>query len=244
MKPILFTDLDDTLFQTARKMLPAEPKLLVANGADGQPLSFLYAWQRDFIDWALEQMRVIPVTARGIESFKRVQLPFKDAAVCLHGAAILNPQGQLEPEWHARTQDLLAPYQARLVALLATGLALGEQAGLNLRGWLETVASTSVYAVLKSNTHASELDPIKQLLLEHADLTGFYLHHNDNNLALIPTPISKGKAVAHLIQQYQAQYGRQPLFGMGDSRSDVEFMSLCDFLAFPPKSQLAEHWHV
>lgn len=41
MKPILLTDLDDTLFQTARKMSPAEPKLLVAKGADGQALSFL-----------------------------------------------------------------------------------------------------------------------------------------------------------------------------------------------------------
>lgn len=243
MKPILLTDLDDTLFQTARKMSPAEPKRLVANGADGQALSFFYPWQQSFIDWALQQMIVIPVTARGIESFKRVQIPFSYGAVCLHGGVILTPEGELEPKWQAQTQMLLAPYQARLLNLLAQGLALGDQAGLSLRGWLETVDATAVYAVFKTKAQVSELDQVKQLLLAQADLEGFYLHQNDNNLALIPSPISKAKAVAEVIKQCQAMYGRRPLLGMGDSLSDFDFMKQCDFLAFPAKSQLAGQWH-
>ena len=243
MKPILLTDLDDTLFQTARKMSCVEPQWVVANGADGKALSFLYPWQHEFIHWALQQMMVIPVTARGIDSFKRVQLPFSYGAVCLHGGVILTPEGQLEPKWQAQTQALLDPYQTRLLNLLAQGLALGEQAGLNLRGWLETVDTTADYLVFKTKAEVAELDQIRQLLLEQADLEGFYLHQNDNNLALIPSPISKAKAVAEVIKQCQAVYGRRPLFGMGDSLSDFEFMQHCDFLAFPAKSQLAGQWH-
>ncbi|TXH70690.1 MAG: trehalose phosphatase [Thiothrix sp.] len=243
MKPILLTDLDDTLFQTARKMSPAEPKLLVAKGADGQALSFFYPWQQAFIDWALQQMIVIPVTARGIESFKRVQIPFSYGAVCLHGGVILTPQGQIDPQWQTQTQALLDPYQARLSQLLAQGLALGVEAGLSLRAWLEEVETTAVYVVFKTKAQVAELHQLRQLLLKQADLAGFYLHQNDNNLALIPSPISKAKAVAELIQRCQALYGRRPLFGMGDSLSDFEFMQHCDFLAFPAKSQLAEQWH-
>lgn len=243
MKPILLTDLDDTLFQTARKMSTAEPSLLVAKGADGKPLSFFYPWQYEFIHWALEHMIVIPVTARGIASFKRVQIPFIHGAVCLHGGVILTSKGEIEPAWYNHTQALLDPYQVRLHHCLEQGLALAEQAGLDLRGWLESVDNTAVYAVLKSNQQASDLDQVKQLLLEQLDLEGFYFHQNDNNLALIPQPISKGQAVTELLKQCQASYGRRPLLGMGDSLSDFEFMRQCDFLAFPAKSQLAEQWH-
>ncbi|HMT92041.1 hypothetical protein [uncultured Thiothrix sp.] len=243
MKPILLTDLDDTLFQTARKMSTAEPSLLVAKGADGKPLSFFYPWQHEFIHWALEHMIVMPVTARGIKSFQRVQIPFRHGAVCLHGGVILTPEGEIEPAWHGLTQALLAPYQARLQHLLKQGLELGEQAGLDLRGWLESVENTAVYAVLKSNRQASDLYQVKQLLLEQLDLEGFYFHQNDNNLALIPLPISKGQAVAEVLKRCQISYGRRPVFGMGDSLSDFEFMRQCDFLAFPAKSQLAEQWH-
>lgn len=243
MKPILLTDLDDTLFQTVRKMSPSEPQRVVANGADGKALSFFYPWQHEFIEWALEHMIVIPVTARGLESFKRVQIPFSHGAVCLHGGVILTPEGQIEPKWSTHTQALLAPYQTRLMNLLAQGLTLGTQVGLSLRGWLEEVETTAVYAVLKSKVHAAELYEVRQLLLEQADLEGFYLHQNDNNLALIPSPISKANAVAEVIKQCQAVYGRRPLLGMGDSLSDFDFMKQCDFLAFPAKSQLAGQWH-
>ncbi|QTR49374.1 HAD family hydrolase [Candidatus Thiothrix anitrata] len=89
MKPLLLTDLDDTLFQTARKMPADTDKIPAAQGLNGDTISFMHPWQHDFIHWALACMQVIPVTARGIESFQRVHLPFQHQAVCVHGAAIL-----------------------------------------------------------------------------------------------------------------------------------------------------------
>jgi phosphoserine phosphatase len=64
---------------------------------------------------------------------------------------------------------------------------------------------------------------------------------NGNNLALIPHGISKTLAAAEMIRRHYAQVGRVPTLGMGDSISDLGFMRLCDFAAFPPHSQLDRH---
>lgn len=239
MKPLLLTDLDDTLFQTARKMPLDAAKIPAAQGLQGGVISFMHPWQHDFIHWALGCMHVVPVTARGIESFQRVQLPFQHAAVCVHGAAILNPQGMLDADWHAHMRQQLAPYQPRLPALLASALQTGEMLGLSLRGWLESVEDSAAYLVVKSNASRPEdLQQLLHTLRETLDLHGFYIHMNANNLALLPDPVNKRAAAAEILRRHTAVHGRVPVLGLGDSVSDLGFMRLCDFAAFPPHSQL------
>lgn len=239
MRPLLLTDLDDTLFQTARKMPESAEKIPAAQGLNGQTMSFMHPWQQDFIHWALSCMTVIPVTARGIDSLKRVHLPFKHEAVCVHGAAILTPEGTLDADWHAEMQRQLAPYQSRLSAMLTIALQAGENLGLSLRGWLESVEDTDAYLVIKSNDSREEdLQQLLHTLRETIDLEGFYIHMNGNNLALLPDVVNKRAATVEILRRHTAKHGRTTVFGMGDSVSDLGFMRLCDFSAFPPNSQL------
>lgn len=239
MKPLLLTDLDDTLFQTARKMPEDAEKIPAAQGLNGDTISFMHPWQQDFIHWALGCMDVIPVTARGIDSFQRVHLPFQQEAVCVHGAAILTPEGTLDAAWHSQMQQQLAPYQSRLPNMLATALQTGETLGLSLRGWLESVEKTAAYLVIKSNaSRAEDLQQLLHTLRETIDLQGFYIHMNGNNLALLPDAVNKRAAAVEILRRHTAKHGRIPVFGMGDSVSDLGFMRLCDFAAFPPNSQL------
>ena len=136
MKPLLLTDLDDTLFQTARKMPEDADKIPAAQGLNGETISFMHPWQQDFIHWALGCMTVIPVTARGIDSLQRVHLPFQHEAVCVHGAAILTSEGTLDADWHSQMQQQLAPYQSRLPDMLADALQTGKNMGyLYVAGW-------------------------------------------------------------------------------------------------------------
>lgn len=239
MKPLLLTDLDDTLFQTARKMPEDADKIPVAQGKIGGNMSFMHPWQHDFIHWALASMTVIPVTARGIDSFKRVNLPFQHGAVCVHGAAILQADGTLDPDWHAQMQPQLAALQTRLPALLASALQIGETLGLSLRGWLESVEEAAAYLVIKSNTaSAADLQQLLHSSRETLNLQGFYPHMNGNNLALLPDFVNKRAAAAEILRRHTAEHGRVPVFGMGDSVSDLGFMRLCDFAAFPPNTQI------
>lgn len=51
-RPLVFVDLDDTLFQTARKM-GDEPRFAATLDVDGQPNGFMSATQKSFVEWLL-----------------------------------------------------------------------------------------------------------------------------------------------------------------------------------------------
>ena len=69
-KPLVFVDLDDTLFQTHRKQQPTEQHKIATTDKHGEPLSFMNQKQQFFVNWLLESADVVPVTARSVEGFK------------------------------------------------------------------------------------------------------------------------------------------------------------------------------
>ena len=69
-KPVVLSDLDDTLFQTRRKMvdeLALEPFRTGAVDRTLNPRSFMTEEQSMLVDWLLEQAELIPVTARELK---------------------------------------------------------------------------------------------------------------------------------------------------------------------------------
>ena len=123
--------------------------------------------------------------------------------------------------------------------MLATTLQIGKTLGLSLRGWLESVEDSAAYLVIKSNTtNETDLQQLLHTLRETLNLQGFYTHMNGNNLALLPNFVNKRAAAAEILRRHMIKYGRTPVFGMGDSVSDLGFMRLCDFAAFPPNTQI------
>lgn len=78
-KPVFLCDLDDTLFQTRRKMvdeLDLPPFRVGALDRSLTPRSFMTEEQSMLVDWLLEHAEFIPVTARGTEEISRVNIPF------------------------------------------------------------------------------------------------------------------------------------------------------------------------
>ncbi len=69
---------------------------------------------------------------------------------------------------------------------------------------------------------------------------GFYIHRNSNNVAWLPTPVEKGRAVSWLLEKLRAERGVFPVVGLGDSLSDHRFMKLCSWFGIPRQSQFAE----
>ncbi len=105
-KPVVFSDLDDTLFQTRRKMvdeLALEPFRTGALDRSLTPRSFMTEEQAMLVDWLLEHADLIPVTARGTEEISRVQIPLpflgRDHSW----------RGDPSSRWYAR-QRLESPY--------------------------------------------------------------------------------------------------------------------------------------
>ncbi|WP_455231413.1 trehalose phosphatase [Geopseudomonas aromaticivorans] len=239
-RPLVFVDLDDTLFQTARKM-GSEDRHVATLDVHGNPNGYMRNTQKAFAEWLLASADVVPVTARSIEAYSRVSLPFTCGAICSHGGAMLRPDRRLDSDWHAQMREKLGNYQGRLHDLSRRTLEIGEQLGVSLRGWVVEEEGLATYVVTKHNEQTDEV--LKRVLAEVQSrnlLLGLYIHGNGNNLAFIPNELSKRAAVLEWLRRDKALHGERPVIGFGDSISDLGFMGECHWWGTPQKGQLAD----
>ncbi len=239
-RPLALVDLDDTLFQTARKMAEGIGRHPASFDVNDQVSGYMSDVQKSFVEWLLAATDVVPVTARSAEAFARVRLGFTHGAVCSHGAVILNPDGSVNQQWHARMGTMLSSFQNRLPALCAAALQIGEELGVSLRGWVVEEAGQQHYVVIKHNTGIDDdLLRVRDEVKARGLIQGMHYHVNGNNLALLPEGLSKRVAVEHLLKLDRQQNGERPVLGFGDSITDLGFMQLCTFWSTPAQSQLA-----
>lgn len=241
-RPIVFVDLDDTLFQTRRKCPADEPEahLVLAAEATNGAHSLMTRRQKALVDWLVATAETIPVTARSRETYARVAIPFASHAVLANGAVLLGADGTPDAGWAAIMARDLAGHEETLEALLEHGRAAAETSGLDVRSWIVVEETLSTYAVFKQNDGEGErLAEIADALATGFDLAGWTIHHNGNNLGLLPPALSKRRAVEHLLARLRAEDPARPALGFGDSLSDLAFLQACDLWGAPAASQLA-----
>ncbi|MBP2235338.1 hydroxymethylpyrimidine pyrophosphatase-like HAD family hydrolase [Sinorhizobium kostiense] len=236
MKPIALVDLDDTLFQTKRKVPDiAESDLVLASRANNGSHSYMTRTQAAFAEWLLASTEAIPVTARGSEALSRVTIPFSSYAIVSNGAVILNKAGKPDEEWHEVVSGQLRPLAGYFAELLAAGNAKADQVGVSIRCWSVMEGDLATYVVFKENDgDGSRLQEIAPIV----ETEGWVRHHNGNNLALIPPVISKRLASEFLLKRLREEQPDRPVIGYGDSVSDFSYLSLCDWWGAPGKSQM------
>jgi len=234
---LILTDLDDTLFQTARKC-PRDDGALVAMStlADGSDSGFASQRQQRLLAW-LAAGEVVPVTARSRELLARVKLR-QAPAICSNGGCIVGADGQLDQDWHARLVVAAAGVDAvsEIYRLIADRLD-----GQAFRHWTVVEAGLALYIVVKSNhDDGVALEPVQPRVaaLLPAD---WRIHRNGNNLAILPPWLNKRHAAHYLIERARATDPHRLVVGLGDSYSDVGFMDLCDYAMTPTTSQVWQH---
>ncbi len=244
MQRYLFLDLDDTLFQTLRKC-PVDERLQArAFLPDGAANSFSTYKQQWLWQWFSEGFKVVPVTARDAGAFARVKLPFSEEAVLNHGAVILDKSGIPDPTWMALMLKQQSEFMGCLLDLWHDIETFCQQVnGYKTR--LVQDFKTTWYGVIKhtDGTEAPLLALLHAVIDNHPAIGEgkLYWHLNGNNLAVLPKPITKEKAVAYLLGRYQREYPGLLTFGAGDSRTDAAFMSLCDYALIPKNTQLSRY---
>lgn len=234
IRPVFFSDLDDTVFQTARKMSdPPDARNLASHALNGSH-SYMSQRQAVMMDWLLETTRFIPVTARSTEALGRCQIAFRDFSICSNGAVVLMPDGTPDLDWLATTRAQAAAAAGYLNDLMA--FVQAETAPGRFRCWIVEEFGTGFYFCVKSNQGAEALNEVEGGL---ASIAGNRLvrHRNDNNLSFTPVGISKRHAVEYLAKEVLNDKS-VPVFGMGDSLTDLPFMATCDMLVIPRASQI------
>ncbi|HCN18198.1 MULTISPECIES: HAD hydrolase family protein [Psychrobacter] len=265
-KPYALMDLDDTLFQTQRKIdawkLPtAESENLVCATVNkkGEPLSFMSQRQATFFNWLLASTDLIVVTARDRSEIKRVKLPFASWQVLTHGAVILTSNGQMLNDWQQHMYDVLAPIQSKLAELTAL---IGKHSKNASDALNDLVLTPHVDSFNDGSDSGANHDPLTiYLAIKHAqknhqilaDLAQklptlipdfdehFYVHVNANNLAILPHAVHKRHAVQFLLTNHLDN--QRPSFGFGDSLADLPFLQLLDWYGMPSRGQLHEQRH-
>jgi hydroxymethylpyrimidine pyrophosphatase-like HAD family hydrolase len=241
-KPLLLVDLDDTLFQTRRKCPEADPErlIVVATAVNGSH-SLMTPRQKSMVEWMLAGADVIPVTARGSVAYRNVDIPFANGAILANGALILRPDGESDVVWAKQIHDQLVPMRSILQGVLDQARSAAAEIGLDVRSWLVEEGGLATYAVIKEN-HGDGLN-LKNLPSRISGIEGWTVHHNGNNLGIVPPQFSKSKAVEYLIDKIRHETPDRPIIGIGDSVSDLGFMRLCDLWSTPTGSQIDHSLH-
>jgi len=239
----LFVDLDDTLFSSRSKCDPGQDLQPIAYLEDGSACSFTTCKQRDFLAVVSASMTLIPVTARSRDALSRVDVAFTGHKIIDYGGVILTPAGGPDPVWLEHMRGEMAPALPGLRKAMA---AIGDwvrAAGLDARVRMVQDFGVAFYVVVKDvDRLAQRLDMIEaQAVIPwiEDEGSGFQVHRNGNNLAILPNALNKARAVEYLIKRLRAAHGEVLTMGMGDSRSDARFMAACDYAIMPNDSQLA-----
>lgn len=245
----LFTDLDDTLFQSRRKCSPNEPLSVGAVNKEGIPSSFLLPYQEAFLALAKENMRVVPVTGRNLESFQRVKLNFKYGAILNYGGTILTPAGEIDKDWDKKSKNDLEKYQEPLKETRKFILEIVRQNVLTsvVRAIEDPENKLTFYILVKNlDQHKEHLEIIYKNLKENfassLPCPPWRIHYNDNNLAFIPNCLNKAGGLKYYLDNYIKEKDKPFVsIGTGDSLEDLSFINLCQYALIPSDSQISQN---
>ena len=240
---ILLTDLDDTLFASERSLPDAAIRgHLAAVDGSGAPLSFQTHQQRTL--WRLLKEAadlIVPVTGRTSYALERVSLSFQGGyAVVSHGALVTR-HGQVLPAWQGRLAPRLDEARraiARAHADLSATLSRAYP-GLNLSLRQLEDLDVPVYLSIKApdTLPADVHDLLERVARDH----GLTLHANTRNAALRPAYTCKAEACRFLLDEVIQRQPEDTLIALGDSLSDLRFMTQCDMAVIPTHSQIWNH---
>lgn len=253
IKPYALMDLDDTLFQTQRKIdtwkvptAAAEHLVCATVNKQGEPLSFMSQRQTSFFNWLFASTELIVVTARDTSEIQRVKLPFDSWQILTHGAVILMPNGEPLSDWQQLMSEQLCPVQDNLNQL---NQLISEYNSQNNNGRHDLVLTmhtdyfnTKELAIYLAIKHAKKDHQALEVLAKKLPTLipdfdrHFYVHVNANNLAILPHAIHKQHAVQFLLDHHLDH--ARPSFGFGDSLADLPFLQLLDWYGMPSRGQL------
>jgi hydroxymethylpyrimidine pyrophosphatase-like HAD family hydrolase len=243
MEKFLFLDLDDTVFQTARKCASLDQATPASYNLAGEPSSYFLPKQQALLQTLAGQWRIIPTTARTQASYARVDLGVAcfDGAILNHGATILEADGMEDSLWRAKIDSPLSALSAALLAIKQAIECYAEQQALDILVRITTEFALDYYVEVRhhsADTFALQgllRDYIQPLLLDYND---FHVYLNNNSLTILPHCVNKSHAVEYRIKALEQEYGEIITMGMGDSLSDAPFMALCDYMMTPKYTQL------
>lgn len=235
------TDLDSSLFSRAWfaedavaatwNIMPDSTRL---------PSSWMHAGTHRLLEALGNSFALVPVTARDLNSFSRVEireLNLGGPAVVANGAFILGWDGKPDPVWQEEMVVRLTPWRS-VLGDFCTWL-IKKTAGNARPRLVPGPDDLPAYLVAKAAPEWWD-SPEGLATLAEMDWLGCRAEVLGHELQVLPPCIGKRDATLEL--QHRWFGGRPPLLCIGDMPLDLEFMRLGSMLATPMGSTLEQTW--
>lgn len=226
---LVFTDLDDTLFATARHHTSVEGLPVVSHTAAGEPSGYQHQAHQDIWAWLQQFGDIVPVTARTHNALSRVVLPFSAHQIWNSGLSV-QINGEFDQLWHEKMSMLLRSANHALApvwSILKSAHPDCEEHLVVPKEFDGLVAQWGLRAPTPEMAREVKR-AIASALAERA--LPFWVHNqSDKWLYVTPNGMGKHFAVRHLLDALNPQTS----VGVGDNPSDIPFMRLCDYTLFP-----------
>jgi hypothetical protein len=215
-----------------------------AASPSGEPTSFCTPEHQALWAWLSKADWVIPVTARSARTFAHVALPFSKARVFDFGGTVTLDGETPDAEWADRIHKqraamggdcLLAKIEAALHNVLSAEL-LKKDIRLNSAG-----LACFLHYRFDASMRQQQAVLVRETLREFDWAQYVYLHETDRDITILPRYVRKDAAVRYLIERLHL--GGHLRVGLGDSLSDVGFLSTCHFMVSPTDSRITEALH-
>lgn len=228
-----FTDIDDTLIATERKLPSGVSSYPGAYDREGQVRSFFSAHQQTLLNILVKAgAELIPVTGRNTDALQRVKYQFTNYAAVSHGAVVLDPSGSVCPLWLEKLKGGETDWHQLLTDANQQVESTIRRLGLEARTRVIVDQGIAAYVSVKGTPAA-----LQALNVLFQELQPLNLHINGHNAALRAAYTCKKQATLHILQHLDPSPD-DLLVGLGDSVSDLPFMRECHFGVFPIGTQL------
>ena len=212
MRRLLFaSDLDNTLLFSHRHARSGD---ICVERLEGREQGFMTPWVWETLGRLPEGVRLLPVTTRSIEQYRRIRWPEGHApeyAVTTNGGIFLGPKG-LDPAWLAASRALVEAWQEELARMYAW---------LPERPWClrrKMVDGLYLFAVCPEETD------MKAAAAECRRTAALAAEPSGRKLYLLPPGLDKGTAVEKACGFFDADV----LICAGDSSLDLPMLRLAD----------------
>lgn len=209
---ILCTDLDNTIIYSYKHDIGNE-KMNVELYKERE-ISFISNHTFELLKKVKEEFLVIPTSTRTIEQYERINLKigtFKYALVC--NGSVLLVDGKKDKDWYEESLRLAKPSNLEVKKALEY-LENDKRRTFELRYIEDLFVFTKCY---KSETVVNELR-------EYLDKNLVNVFNNKEKVYVLPTSLSKGKAIERLRKYLKAEF----IIAAGDSEFDISMVEAAD----------------
>jgi hydroxymethylpyrimidine pyrophosphatase-like HAD family hydrolase len=242
----VFTDLDDTLFKSAAD-IHCGLSITATVDASGETYARSSVQQQKLLEIMVASGGlIIPVTGRSTRSFLNCKLPDvinSQFAIVSHGAVILDAEHSLLKDWHTylKCHFDLVEWENKLIKIcdhLNTHFkSKSKSSAIRVRLIVDQGITAYVCIKISKSSYTDDVSTEVNHLLSHILETEMLLHSNGRNFAILP-PYAQKKVAVDFLKAKMKVDQRDTVFGMGDSHSDLPFMSESDFLIVPGGAQI------